>query len=878
MNSKLIFSFLLTAGMILVLAWAVGAAPLQGQDYQAIVTPRPPTPIPIIPSCSLDPVDGYLSHRSEECQQGAAYPEQIEAGLFSSGADQTDVVLWQLLLNPAASPLSGVSMVSATDGWAVGDGGAIVRWNGTAWQVFSSPTANGLNDVDMLSANDGWAVGNYGTILHWNGSAWQGVASPTGLTLRSVHMVSSTEGWIVGGDYPSSVVLRWNGAVWSAVSTPAAVYPAILLDVAMVSATDGWAVGNYGRILHWNGSSWQLVASPTNLYIISVDMVTATDGWAVGGQYPNGQIYRWNGISWQVFAAPASNELAAISMASSTDGWAVSWYGGELLHWDGASWTKSASPGSVRAVEMLSSTDGWAVGGNIMHYAPFEGLIVHVDNATGQPASGARIEARKVEGYWIYWDGWTDSGGNAYLNVPPGTYNVVAYSSDEHFGLYRPDVTSPSTADLTAVGAPAITLTAKKKDGTPLDQAYVNVALLSGQSSYNMALGKVSANGLMVFYVTSGTYDISVYDTTNYYDLLKRQQVLSEASGTLDFDASINPTADIVISHPGENTLGAYLNHPDARVGGTYFGSIAEGGHIVLSANEGYLANQYVQKDATNGDHWNYVLVEDRPDPIVQPGEVITFAVGGALTAHGRTEPANVGDYVVLGETEDSFSNSLTLIYTTTADGGQFAVVYPLTTLSDPNGVTTTVPSRSTGIPYTWPTGWYGVHYTWDSGPYQGLLVADSVFEVKPIASSAVIPTSGGVLTSTFDSISYVFSDGTFTDTVIITHTVRFSSIPSFGEMVSFGRVFDITAVYSSTGQPAQPTQPYTITIAYVVSGLVIEDTLALYTWNGDQWEKDPSSGVDVQNNTLVATPSHFSLWAVLGEARRVVYLPLVCR
>lgn len=878
MKAKLIFSFLLTAGMILVLAWAVGAAPLQGQDHPAVVTPRPPTPVPVLPSCLPDSGNGYLPYRSESCQPETTYPERLEAGSFSTGTDQADVVVWQLLQNPAGSTLSGVSMVSGTDGWAVGDAGAIIHWNGTSWQAAASPTTNDLTAVHMVSATDGWAVGSYGTILHWNGSAWQGVASPTGLTLRAVHMASATDGWIVGGDYPSSVVLRWNGAAWSAVSTPAAVYPAILLDVAMVSATDGWAVGNYGRILHWNGSSWQLVASPTNLYIISVDMVSATDGWAVGGQCPNGQIYHWNGISWQVFAAPASNELAAISMVSSTDGWAVSWYGRELLHWDGTSWTKSASPGSARAVEMLSSTDGWAVGGNILHYALFEGLIVHVDNADGQPASGADVAAFPSENYWIYWNGSTDSSGNAYLNVPPGTYDVVAYSRGEHFGLHQPDVASPSTANLTAVGTPVITLTAKKKDGTPLDQAYVNVALWSEQRSYGMALGKVSTDGTMAFNVTSGTYDINVYDTTNYYDLLKRQQILTGPSGTLDFDVSINPTADIVISHPGEYTLGVYLNHPYARVGGTYFSSIAEGGHIVLSANEGYLANQYIQRDATNGDHWNFVLVEDRPDPIVQPGEVITFAVGGALVASGRTEPAKVGDVVVLGKTEDSFSNSLTLIYTTTADGSDFGVVYPLTTLSDPNGVTTTMASSSTRIPYTWPIGWYGVHYVWDTGPYQGLLVADSVFEVKPIATSAVIPTSGGVLTSTFDSISYAFGDSTFTDTVIITHTVRLASIPSIGELVSAGRFFDITAVYSSTGQPAQPTQPYTITIAYVVSDLVIEDTLALYTWDGDQWVKDPSSVVDIQTNTLVATPSHFSLWAVLGEARRAVYLPLVCR
>jgi hypothetical protein len=277
--------------------------------------------------------------------------------------------IWQPVASPVESFLSGVSMISADDGWAVGDAGTIIHWDGASWQVASSPTTSNLEAVHMLSPNDGWAVGWDGTIVRWNGSSWQSVTSPTSLTLRSVFMVSTSDGWIVGGDTPDSVILHWNGVVWSTVPLPA-IAPAILIDVAMVSATDGWAVGNYGRILRWNGSSWQLVDSPTSLYIISVDMVSATDGWAVGGLYPDGEIYRWNGTSWQTLSSPPSNELEEVSMVSSTDGWAVSWYGDELLHWDGVSWTKSSSQIKARAVDMLSSTDAWAVGVGIMHYAP----------------------------------------------------------------------------------------------------------------------------------------------------------------------------------------------------------------------------------------------------------------------------------------------------------------------------------------------------------------------------------------------------------------------------------------------------------------------------------------------------------------------------
>ncbi len=69
------------------------------------------------------------------------------------------------------------------------------------------------------------------------------------------------------------------------------------------------------------------------------------------------------------------------------------------------------------------------------------------------------------------------------------------------------------------------------------------------------------------------------------------------------------------------------------------------------------------------------------------------------------------------------------------------------------------------------------------------------------------------------------------------------------------------------------------VTVQYINAekGPAIEDTLALYYWDGRQWVKELSSVVDAAANTVRATPDHFSLWAVLGETRRV-HLPLVLR
>ena len=145
---------------------------------------------------------------------------------------------------------------------------------------------------------------------------------------------------------------------------------------------------------------------------------------------------------------------------------------------------------------------------------------------------------------------------------------------------------------------------------------------------------------------------------------------------------------------------------------------------------------------------------------------------------------------------------------------------------------------------------------------------------------SGTIGTGGGSLTSYYGDTTIQIPAGAITDTVVITQSPAYG-MPPGGNLTGIGHVFDATAVYSSTGQPAQiaPGQTYTITVQYTDAekGPAIENTLALYYWDGSQWVKEPSSVVDTVANKVTATPDHFSLWAALGETRRV-YLSLIMR
>jgi putative multiple sugar transport system substrate-binding protein len=264
---------------------------------------------------------------------------------------------------------------------------------------------------------------------------------------------------------------------------------------------------------------------------------------------------------------------------------------------------------------------------------------------------------------------------------------------------------------------------------------------------------------------------------------------------------------------------------------------------------------------------------------VLAPNDGTARAIGDVFAA----DP-DVSSHVITGQDAEKASvqyiidgkQSMTVfkdIRTLAKDAAAAAITYlqggtPVATTTYNNG-TINVPSKPSAVVTV---DKYNVKSALiDSGYYQ---FSDFTW---PVISS-VIPSPGGVLTSTFDSTTYRFPSGTFTGTVLITHTTTFSSASS-SSLEGIGHSFNVAAVYSGTGQAAQPTKPYTVTAQYTdgQKGAVKESTLAFYYWDGVQWVKEPTSTVDVDSNKVTATPHHFSAWIVMGEIRRV-YLPMIKR
>jgi hypothetical protein len=196
---------------------------------------------------------------------------------------------------PSGGSLNSVAAMSASNAWAVGQTGPgpgegtslsdrtlIQHWDGTAWTRVPSPTpapAGGLTRVSVISASDAWAVGTsiagpalQGVILHWNGTTWKRAATPAHQPdgyLLGVTASSASNIWAVGqtnsrncSSRCNTIIEHWNGCMWTMVPSPnpPSSYLNSLWGIVAVSRDNAWAVGttDYSNtlIVHWNGTSW----------------------------------------------------------------------------------------------------------------------------------------------------------------------------------------------------------------------------------------------------------------------------------------------------------------------------------------------------------------------------------------------------------------------------------------------------------------------------------------------------------------------------------------------------------------------------------------------------------------------------------------------
>jgi hypothetical protein len=312
---------------------------------------------------------------------GQGFTQRLRDGLWEEPVSLPDAVFYD------------IALTDVDEGWAVGYDRAAKRpamWRllGGTWSELPAPAIPAVA-LWMASAVDGWAVGA-DQLAHYDGRVWTPVVVPGVKGLRAVAGSGPDDVWAGGGSEPApgffgpgqSQLLHFDGRSWSLLRDAAG--PGIA-SIAVAKGR-GYALGYEGELLALEAGTWREpgVKVPADRFRWARDiaLIPGQDGALVG--VDDGKIYRIP-LDEQLQLVHRAAEIRAIGFTRPDEGWALgpetqnpvgidpTWMP-TALGWDGRTWSPLAPDHPlVGAVDIgvLSAQDAWAVGPS--------GLVVHFD-------------------------------------------------------------------------------------------------------------------------------------------------------------------------------------------------------------------------------------------------------------------------------------------------------------------------------------------------------------------------------------------------------------------------------------------------------------------------------------------------------------------
>lgn len=237
---------------------------------------------------------------------------------------------------------------------AVGEGGAILEFDGASWTLADSPTEHELHDVVLIDADRAIAVGSHGTILVREQGVWNSVPCPTTAGLGDVALVGEETGVIVGED---GLILHYDGADWTEADSPVQGAGLYLMAVDLLDADHGIAVGGdngtdlHAVVLFFDGESWTVERQGLDRHLESAGMASETYA-AIGGFRDKGDplnFKHWDGQYWSLIddIEGVNRFVTGIDFLHAGLGYAVTDGDGRLLRYDGAGWSVEASVSDI---------------------------------------------------------------------------------------------------------------------------------------------------------------------------------------------------------------------------------------------------------------------------------------------------------------------------------------------------------------------------------------------------------------------------------------------------------------------------------------------------------------------------------------------------
>lgn len=185
-------------------------------------------------------------------------------------------------------------------------------------------------------------------------------------------------------------------------------------------------------------------------------------------------------------------------------------------------------------------------------------------------------------------------------------------------------------------------------------------------------------------------------------------------------------------------------------------------------------------------------------------------------------------------------------------------------------------------------------HFVRDSGPAPGEsnkwgeIFYTSLGSIpEPPIEATITPGEGGNLASLAGDVQIQFPPGAVPENVLVTYAKGDLAYHLPTGDLSGIKFIDLTAKMESDETPVNHfSENYMLTVFYDPqdTDLVIADTLVLryWDWDNDRWV-DEGISLDVDNKSILATPDHMTLFALLGEtlfsgSPFELFLPLILR
>lgn len=170
------------------------------------------------------------------------------------------------------------------------------------------PQGNRLRAVDTASDGTTYAVGDHGAVLRWDGARFLAAGLPRSVEalwtsrpqLLAVHARTPDDVWIAGA---SGVVLHL-GPKGLVDASPGIAAGARYVAVHALAADDVWLVSATGMVLRFDGSAWSTSLSlPSSGRLVGLWARSDSEVWVFGEKAPGVSVaHLWDGSAWTEIA------------------------------------------------------------------------------------------------------------------------------------------------------------------------------------------------------------------------------------------------------------------------------------------------------------------------------------------------------------------------------------------------------------------------------------------------------------------------------------------------------------------------------------------------------------------------------------------------